>query len=208
MKSGKKINNRRNRIVKSRKNQEKIRTLEERETYKHLGILVADTIKTNGDEWKNKSTLDERENFWKPSSAVVIFSNLGHSLCKIFGMILKMDKGSTQAKRPKNWELMTMHKALRPKDDIDTICSKKWGRGLVRIEDSVDASIRQLENYNKKSKERINIVANNRPDNTRTNRTRVTRKQKKEEKQLHFFQATRLACGYGKETFREKLNLW
>ena len=34
-------------------NQEKIRTPGEKETYKYLGILEADTLKTSGDERKN-----------------------------------------------------------------------------------------------------------------------------------------------------------
>ena len=40
-------------------------------------------------------------------------------------------------------KLMTMHKALHPRDDVDRLyVSKKEGRGLASIEDSVDASVR------------------------------------------------------------------
>ena len=47
---------------------------------------------------------------------------------------------------------MTMHKALRSRDDVDRLYvpRKKGGRGLAGIEDSVDASIQRLEDYIKK----------------------------------------------------------
>ncbi len=46
-------------------------------------------------------------------------------------------------------KLMTMHKALHPRDDIDRLYEsrKEGGRGLSSIEDSVDASIQRLEDY-------------------------------------------------------------
>ena len=41
-----------------------------------------------------------------------------------------------------------MYKALHPKDDVDRLnVSRKGGRGLASIEDSVDASIKRLEDY-------------------------------------------------------------
>ena len=44
---------------------------------------------------------------------------------------------------------MTMHKFLHPRDDTDTQYAprKEEGRGLASIEDSMDASIRGLEDY-------------------------------------------------------------
>ena len=46
-------------------------------------------------------------------------------------------------------KLMTIHKALYPRDDVDRlyVSRKEGGRGLASIEDNVDASIRQLEDY-------------------------------------------------------------
>ena len=42
---------------------------------------------------------------------------------------------------------MTMHKALHYRDDVDRlyVSRKEEGRGLVSIEDTVDASIQRLE---------------------------------------------------------------
>ena len=49
-------------------------------------------------------------------------------------------------------KLMTMHKALHPRDDADRlyVSRKKGGRGLTSIEDSVDASIQRIEDYTEK----------------------------------------------------------
>ena len=46
---------------------------------------------------------------------------------------------------------MTMHKALNPRYDIDRlyVSRKEGGRGLARFEDSVNASVRELEGQRK-----------------------------------------------------------
>ena len=48
-----------------------------------------------------------------------------------------------------------MHKVLYPRDDVDRlyVTRKEGGRGLATIQNSVDASIQQLEDYIKKSME-------------------------------------------------------
>ena len=50
-----------------------------------------------------------------------------------------------------------MHMALHPKQDIYRPCkSKKEGKGLTIIEDSVDTSVRRLEDYKKKEPNKFN----------------------------------------------------
>ena len=45
-------------------------------------------------------------------------------------------------------KLITLHKALFPRDNVDRqYASKKGGRGFTCIEDSVDASVQRLEDY-------------------------------------------------------------
>ncbi len=46
-------------------------------------------------------------------------------------------------------KLITMFKALHPRDDIDRQCvsRKEEGRGLTRIQDSVDASTQRIKYY-------------------------------------------------------------
>ena len=74
---------------------------------------------------------------------------------------------------------MTMHKVLHSRDDVDRFyASRKGGRGLASIEDSVDALIQWLEEYIKK-------LEGNNIDNTWINRTEITWKQKWEEKQTY-----------------------
>ena len=78
---------------------------------------------------------------------------------------------------------MTMHKALQPRKDDDRLYvqRKKGGRGLARIEDSVDASIRQLEDYIEKRKRGLITTIRNNTDNTTDNRMTKTSKQNWEE---------------------------
>ena len=76
-------------------------------------------------------------------------------------------------------KLMTTHKALHPK--------------LANIKDSVDALIWRLEDYTEKQGGKLITAIENDTDNTKTNKMKITRKQKWEEKQLygHFKQETK-----------------
>ena len=77
-------------------------------------------------------------------------------------------------------KLMTMHKALHPRDDIDRlyVSRKKGGRGLASIKDTVDASIRQLEDYIEKHERGLITTTRNDADNTVDERVTTTKKQK------------------------------
>ena len=79
---------------------------------------------------------------------------------------------------------MMMHKALNLRDDIDYVSKKAGEKGHVSIEDSMDSSIRGLEDYiKKKSKKRLITATRNTTDSIMIDKT--TRKQKWEEKQLY-----------------------
>ena len=72
---------------------------------------------------------------------------------------------------------MTMYKALYHWDDIDRLYgSKKGGRGLTSIQDSVDASIQWLEGYIKKCRGRLITVTRNNTNNTNIHWTKMGRK--------------------------------
>ena len=77
---------------------------------------------------------------------------------------------------------MTMHKALNPRDDVDRldVLRKEGGRELACIEDSVDASIKQL-----KARRTTPYRHQKWYWNTMANRRTITRKQKWKEKQLN-----------------------
>ncbi len=58
------------------------------------------------------------------------------------------------------------------------VSRKEGGRRLASIEDSVDTSIRRLEDNRKKSKEKLITATKSNTINTRINRTTITRKPK------------------------------
>ena len=60
-------------------------------------------------------------------------------------------------------ELMTMQKALHPRKDIDRLYmsrTEEEGRTLTSIEDCVDTSIQELEEYNEQRKTTVAISSN------------------------------------------------
>ena len=71
----------------------------------------------------------------------------------------------------KTRKLMTMQKALHQGGNINRIYVSRKRRTRASIEDCVEASIRRLKGYIKKSKERLMTAASNSNDNIRTNRT-------------------------------------
>ena len=89
----------------------------------------------------------------------------------------------------KKKKLMTMHKALHRRDGIDRLhVSRKEGRrGLASIEDSVDASIRELEDYIKKTQKRLITAASNSTDTINISRTTITKKENWEEQLYGYF---------------------
>ena len=71
-----------------------------------------------------------------------------------------------------------MHKVFHSRDDIERlyVVRKKGGGGLVCIEDSMDASSGRLEDYIRKSKERLIIETRNNTNNIKIIR-KTSRKQ-------------------------------
>ena len=90
------------------------------------------------------------------------------------GLFLKLDQRIRK--------LMTMHKALHPRDDVDRLYvpRKEGGRGLTSIKVSNDASIQQEDCI-----KRLITATKNNTYNTSINKTKINRKQKCEEKQLY-----------------------
>ena len=173
-------------------NQDKIRTLAENETYKYLGILEADTIKQV--EMKNKiqkeyltrnrklfETKLNSRNFIKGINTWAV------PLVKYSGPFLKWTRDELRQMDQTTRKLMTMHKALHPRDDVDRLYvpRKEGGIGLASIEDSIDTSIQRLEEYIEKHERGLITAIRNNTENTIDNRMTKTRKQKWEEKQLY-----------------------
>ena len=74
---------------------------------------------------------------------------------QIIGTICEVDQKRTLKNAPENKNVLTMHKALHPRDDIDRlyVLRKEGGRWLTSIEDSVDTSIQRFEDYKKSAEE-------------------------------------------------------
>ena len=108
-------------------------------------------------------------------------------LVRYSGPFLKWTRDELRQMDQRTRKLMTMHKALHPRDDVDRlyVSRKEGGRGLTSIEDSVDASIQRLEDYIEKHEGGLITAIWNNTDNTIDNWMTKSRKQKWEEKQLH-----------------------
>ena len=72
----------------------------------------------------------------------------------IIGSILEVGEGRLHQMNQGIRKLMTIHKALHPRDDINSLYEsrKERGRRIASIKDSGDASIEWLEKYNKEQK--------------------------------------------------------
>ena len=95
-------------------------------------------------------------------------------------------------------KLMTMHKALHPRDKgYRLYASRKEGKGLAIIEDRVDALIQRLEDYIEKR----GGSHQEKTDNTRINRMEITRKQKLEGKQQKLLEQYKKCIAAGGDYF-------
>ena len=166
-------------------NHDKIRTLGEEETYKYLGILEDDTIKQV--EMKDKirkeylrrtrKLLETKLSSWNLIKGI---NTWAVSLVRYSGPFLKWARDERKQMDQRTRKLMTMHKALHPRDDVDRlyVSRKEGGRGLANIEDSVEASIQRLEDYIEKHERGLITTIRNDTDNTIDDRMTTTRKQK------------------------------
>ena len=175
----------RNRTTKSRQDQKACRK-------RYLQILEADTIKQG--EMKVKIQKEYRRRTRKLLVTKLSIRNLikgintwAVTIVTYSGPFLKWTKDELKQMDQRTRKLMTMHKALHPRDDVDRLyVPRKEGiRGFASIEDSIDASIQRLEAYIEKHERGLISVIRNNTDNTIDNRMTKTRKQKWEGKQLY-----------------------
>ena len=166
-------------------NHDKIRTLGENETYKYLGILEADTIKQveMKDKIRNEYLRRTRKLLETKLSSRNLIKGMNTwavPLIRYSGPFLKWTRDELKQMDQRTRQLMTMHKALHPRDDVDRlyVSRKEGGRGLVSNEDSVDASIQRLEDYIEKHEGGLITAIRNDTDNTIDDRMKTTRKQK------------------------------
>ena len=114
-------------------NQDKNRTLAENETYKYFGILEADTIKQV--EMKNKiqkeylrRTRKLLKTKFKSRNIIKGINTWAVPHTRYSGPFLKWTRDELKQMDQRTRKIMTMHKALHPRDDVNRLCFKKRGR--------------------------------------------------------------------------------
>ena len=151
-------------------NQDKVRTLGEREAYKYLDILKAETIRQV--EMKEKIQKEYLRRTRKLLETKRSWRNLIKGINTWVVPLVRYSEPFLKWKREelKQMDQRTMHKALHPRDDVDRlyVSRKEGGRGLASIEDSVDESIR-LEDYIEKHEGGLFTAIRNDTDNTMDN---------------------------------------
>ena len=124
-------------------NENKIRTIREKETYKYLGILETDTIKQ--DEMKEKIKKEYFRRSRKLLETKLYSRNLIKGiktwavlLVRYSGPFLKWIREEPKQMNQRIRKLITMHKALHPRDNVDRlyVLRKEGGRGHASIEDN------------------------------------------------------------------------
>ena len=129
-------------------NQIVIRTLGEKETYKYLGILEADTIKQVKMKEKIKKSISEDTKIYR-RYLVKGINTWTVPLIRYSGSFLKWTREELKQMKQRTRKLMTMHKALHRRDDVDRlyVTRREGGRGLAGIEERVDISMQRFEDY-------------------------------------------------------------
>ena len=164
-------------------NHDRIRTLKENETYKYLGILEAVTIKqvqmkdTIRKEYLRR-TLKLLETKLSSRNLIKGINSWAVPLVRYSGRFFKWTGEELKQMDQRTRKLMTMHKALHPKDDVDRLyVSRKDGRsGSISNENTVDASIQQLEDFIERHERGLITTIRNDTDNTINERMTTTRK--------------------------------
>ena len=139
-----------------------IKSLQEGESYKYLGILEADKFL---EEKMKLNVLNE----YIRRIRKVLKSNLNGgnlvlgvniwavSLLRYSAAFCSWRKSELQGIDRKTRKLFTIHRALHPKSDVDTlyILRKERGRSLISTEDCVELAMRGLEVYVHRCEERL-----------------------------------------------------
>ena len=102
------------------------------------------------------------------------------TLVRYSGPFLKCTREELKQMDQRTRKLMTIHKALHHRDDVDRlyISRKAGGKGHASIKDSVNASIQRLVDYIGKHDGGLITVTRKDTDNTMANRMTTNSKQK------------------------------
>ena len=116
---------------------------------------------TIGNERKNKEYLKRTRKLLKTKlyyrNLVKGINTWADPLVRYSRPFLKWIKEKLKQMGQRTRKLMSMHKVLHPRDDVDRLhmSRREGGRGLASIEDSIDASILRLKDYIEKCRGRL-----------------------------------------------------
>ena len=139
-----------------------IKSLQEGENYKYLGILEAD--KFLEEKMKLKVSKEYIRRLRKVLKSKLNGGNLvpgvntwAVSLIRYSAAFFSWRKSELQAIDRKTRKLFTIYGTMHPKSDVDRlyIPRKEGGRGLISIEDCVELAIKGLELHVHGSEERL-----------------------------------------------------
>ena len=137
-------------------NHESIRMLGEKENYKCLEILEADTIKQVEMKEKIRKLYLRRRKLLKTKLySIYLIKEINIwaiSLKRYAGPFLKWIKGGIHINRSKDTKVDDYAQSFMSKRWHRLYVSKKGGRGITSIKDCIDASIQWLEDYIKWAK--------------------------------------------------------
>ena len=139
-----------------------IKSLQEGESYKYLGILKADKfleekMKLNVSKEYIRRLRKVLKSKLNGGNLVRGVNTWAVSLLRYSAAFASWRKSELQATDRKTRKLLTIYGALHLKSDVDRlyIPRKEVGRGLIFIEDCVELAIRSLEVYVHGSEERL-----------------------------------------------------
>ena len=158
----------------------KIRILEEKETYRYLVTLEFDTTSQLGMKEKTKKEyLRRTRKLLETKLYSRILIKVVH-LTRYSGHFLKWSREELKQMCQRTRKLMTMYKALHPRYDVDRLYVSRKERGieLASIEKRVEASRQRREDYIEKHRRRLITATGKNTDESRTSKPEITRKQK------------------------------
>ena len=139
-----------------------IKSLQEGESYKYLGILEADKflekkMKLNVSKKYIRRLRKVLKSKLNRGNLVRGDNALAVSLLRYSAAFVSWRKSELQAIDRKTRKLFAIYGALHRKSDVDRLYlpRKEGGRGLISIEDCVELAIRGLEVYVHESEERL-----------------------------------------------------
>ena len=149
--------------------------------------MLKPSNKCRGKKKLRKNISGNLESYSRQNCQAATLSTWAVSLVRYSGPFFKLTRKELKQMDQSTRKLITMHKALHPRDDFDRlyVSRKEGGRGLTSVEDSVDASIQRLKDYIEKHEGGLITASRNETENMMYNRKTINRKQKLEEKQLY-----------------------